>query len=424
MMYSKSNGWMAWLVVFLASLFLAYELIQLHMLNAIAPMLLKDLHLNASLFGYLSSTYLLADVIFLLPAGILLDRFPTRKVILAALGLCILGTVGFAFSKTFFSACISHFFSGIGNAFCFLSCMMLVSKWFDAKRHAFVMGFVLTIGLLGGVIAQLPFSYLAEILSWRMALLADAAIGLVIFAFIYAFVRDPKEALEIQKQKGEIPFLQGLKLSLANPTNLFVGLYTGFMNLPLMIIGALFGSLFLTQVHNIPLANASLIISMICMGTILGSSLVGFLSDRMGSKGPLMLLGSVLSLLIFGLILIMPTPKESTLLILFLLLGIFTSTQVLGYPSITEHNPKHLTGTSMGIASVMIMGLPMILQPIVGKLLDLGWDHTMIDNVPVYSLQNFIAAFSIFPIGFVIAFLVAKKLTSVTKIVPSNALEM
>jgi MFS family permease len=409
----QANRLMAWVVVFLASLFLAYELIQLHMLNAIAPMLLKDLNLTGAKFGALSSTYLLADVIFLLPAGIILDRFETRRVILTALGLCIAGTVGFALSQNFWQACVSHFFSGIGNAFCFLSCMMLVSKWFEEKKHAFMMGFVVTVGLFGGVIAQLPFSYLAEILSWRMALLTDAFIGLGLFGLIYLFVKDPE--IDSFEEEEQFPFLEGLKASLLNSKNIYAGLYTGFMNLPLMIIGALFGSLFLTQVHNIPLASASFIISTICMGTIVGSLLVGYISDKFHVKTPLMLLGSCLSLIVFGLILVVPAPSQSALMTLFFLLGLFTSSQVLGYPTITEHNPKHLTGTSMGIASLIIMGLPMLLQPLVGKLLDFGWDKTMVDHVPIYSLQNFIMAFSVFPIGFVISFFIAKKLEASPK---------
>ena len=79
-----------WIVCFSASLFFAYELLQLHVMNAIAPMLMRDLALNATQFGGLSATYLLADVIFLLPAGIILDRFSVRKVILVALFLCVI----------------------------------------------------------------------------------------------------------------------------------------------------------------------------------------------------------------------------------------------------------------------------------------------------------------------------------------------
>jgi MFS family permease len=179
---------MPYFVCFSAALFFAYELMQMHMMNAISPFLMKDLGLNATSFGNLCATYLLADVLILLPAGIILDRLSTRRVILTALLLCIIGTIGFAFAQGFYSAAIFHFLSGIGNAFCFLSCMMLITRWFPLNKQAFIVGLVVTIGMLGGVVAQLPFSMLAEFLTWRKALLVDAAFGIFIYGLIYLFV--------------------------------------------------------------------------------------------------------------------------------------------------------------------------------------------------------------------------------------------
>ena len=46
-----------------ASLFFAYELMQLHMLNAITPMLMTDLKFSATDLGVLGSTYIMADVL-------------------------------------------------------------------------------------------------------------------------------------------------------------------------------------------------------------------------------------------------------------------------------------------------------------------------------------------------------------------------
>ncbi|MCK4934110.1 MAG: MFS transporter, partial [Simkaniaceae bacterium] len=90
-----------WIVCFSAALFFAYELLQLHVMSPIAPMLMRELGLSATKFGTLSATYLLADVIFLLPAGIILDRFSVRKVIIFALFLCIMGTVGLSQAHSF-----------------------------------------------------------------------------------------------------------------------------------------------------------------------------------------------------------------------------------------------------------------------------------------------------------------------------------
>lgn len=394
-----------WVVCFAASLFFAYELMQLHMMNAISPMLMKDLSLTATEFSVLAMAYVLADVIFLLPAGIILDRYSTRRVILTALLFCVGGTVGFAFSTTLTQAFISHFLSGIGNAFCFLSCMMLVARWFPKDRQALVVGLMITMGMLGAWCAQTPFSRLAELFSWRQALLIDSAIGLAVVLVVYAFVKDhPRTETRYDATKREAPFWPSVVASITNRQNIACGLYTGLMNLPLMVICAVWGSLFLTQVHKMSLPDASFITSMIIVGTIVGSPFFGWISDRVGERKPAMLIGAILSLIVFSLILFLPFPTYSVFVTLFFLLGFVTSAQVLGYPLITESNPAHLTGTSQGVAAVIIMGLAMVLQPLSGVLMDLGWSGVTIDGNAMYSHSDFMRAFAIFPISFIVSF--------------------
>jgi MFS family permease len=384
-----------YLVTFSAALFFAYELMQFHMMNAIAPLLMRDLSMNATAFGNLCSVYLFADVLVLLPAGILLDRFSTRRIILSALLLCLIGTFGFAFATNFASAAFCHFLSGIGNAFCFLSCMMLIARWFPEEKQSFIVGLVITVGMLGGVIAQSPIAYLASLFTWRKTLLFDGFVGVAIYALIYLFVHDR----EVKKTSDTaLPFWQSVRLSLANIKNLSAGFYTAFLNLPLMLLGATFGSLFLMQVHGLSLAKSSLISSMICMGTIVGSPIYGHVANKYKSRSFWLFFGTMTTLVTIMAILFAPTGKELLLLTLFFLLGLFSSSQILSYPIIAEVNPKELTGTSMGIAGMAVMGLPMIAGPFVGFLLDKLWTGTMMGDTRLYSPTAFLIAFSIFPL--------------------------
>ena len=177
------------------------------------------------------------------------------------------------------------------------------------------------------------------------------------------------------------------------------------MNMPLMVLSAVWGSLFLSQVHGIPLAKASFISGMIGVGTIIGSPLYGYLASKTQNKKSWLTFGALTSIFFMILIMFLPHPSEMLLTSLFFLLGLATSSQVLGYPLITENSPKELTGTSMGIAAVIIMGLPMLFQPLSGYLLDLNWQGTMLNGAPIYSHMNYMVAFALFPIGFAASFL-------------------
>lgn len=77
--FSIKNQLKPWLVCFAASLFFFYEFIQMNMFNAISQDLMKEFGLSGESLGYLSSTYLFADVVCLFPAGMLLDRFFSKK---------------------------------------------------------------------------------------------------------------------------------------------------------------------------------------------------------------------------------------------------------------------------------------------------------------------------------------------------------
>ncbi len=101
---------MAWMVCLSAGLFFFYEFFQLNIFDVINQPLRDDFHLNAAQLSWMSSTYLWADILFLLPAGIILDRFSTRQVILSAMFVCVIGTLGFALTNSFVLACFFIFY--------------------------------------------------------------------------------------------------------------------------------------------------------------------------------------------------------------------------------------------------------------------------------------------------------------------------
>ena len=72
--------------------------------------------------------------------------------------------------------------TGIGSAFCFLSCIRLASRWFPSHRMALISGIIVTMAMAGGMAAQGPMTWLAETFGWRHALMIDAAFGVVVFA--------------------------------------------------------------------------------------------------------------------------------------------------------------------------------------------------------------------------------------------------
>lgn len=195
-----AHPWRAWFVVLTAGLFFFYEFIQMNLFDAISGSLIHEFGITASSLGQLSSYYFIANVLFLFPAGILLDRYSTRIVILVSMGVCVMGTTLLSFAPNFHWAIISRFFTGIGSAFCFLSAIRLASRWFEPKHMALVTGLLVTMAMLGGMLAQTPMSILVSMFSWRETLLIDALMGIILMLFIASVVRDyPQGSAELVK---------------------------------------------------------------------------------------------------------------------------------------------------------------------------------------------------------------------------------
>ncbi|PJD92961.1 MAG: MFS transporter [Legionella sp.] len=404
----------SWLVCLTAGLFFFYEFFQLNIFDVINPSLLKDFHIQAVQLSWMSSAFVWANVLFLLPAGFILDRYPVRVVILSALLSCIVGTFGFALTHSFLWAAAFHALTGVGNAFCFLSCVVLVSRWFSPQQQAFVIGCIVTMAFLGGMMAHTPFAYLASHLGWRSAMLVDAFLGVVFLLLIALIVRNPQQySAPTSVSKN---WFKDLKHSATNSQNWLAGFYTACLNLPIMVLCALWGGSYLNIVHHIDVLVASNIVSLIFFGSILGCPLMGWLSDKQRQRKPIMIAGALLTGLTLFPLCLKISLSIYELSVIFFALGLFTSTQVISYPLIAESNPASNTGSATGLASVLIMGSAGLAQVLFGWLMLYHSHHHTVD------INDFRFAFWIFPIATFLA-LIAGILLQETDCKPLKTLE-
>jgi len=300
--------------------------------------------------------------------------------------------------------------SGIGSAFCFLSSIRLASRWFPAKNMALVTGLIVTMAMLGGMVAQTPLTLLVELVGWRHALLFDAGLGALIFLIIFKFVQDYPANFYLEKtddhqEISTLGLFKSWRLAYLNPQNSLCGLYVALLNLPIALLGAIWGSLFLQQADHFSATEASFAPSLLFIGTIIGGPVVGWISDKIQKRIPLMMLGVIISELLIIIIVCVSGISIVSIALLFFALGVFTSSQVLCYPLVAASNPKSLTATSVSVVSFMAIGSYAIFQPLFGWLMDANFQGTVVNQVRIYSPSDYHRALLIIPIGFCIAFI-------------------
>lgn len=399
----------AWFVVLLAAFFFFYEFIQMNMFNSLADSFEQAFALNALQIGLVSAFYFLSDSILLYPVGVILDRYSSRNMILLGMVLCVLGTLLISIAENPWFLVLARFLAGSAAAFCLLSILRLSVQWFPAEKMGKVSGIVITIGMLGGAVSQAPLTWLINLEGWRLALRDVAVLGVVFLILIFAFVKDaPKHQAfsEFQTKEHHLSLWQNFLKITRNKANWLTGFYITTMNLPIMLLAGLFGTQFMSQGFGFTNLQGSTISMMIFIGTIAGSTLIGWWSDILGKRRLPMLLFAWLSLAIFLIILYGPKGSYEFYIILFFLLGLTTAAQIIGYPVTRELNPGSLSGSALGFISVIIMGLPAILQPLTGYLM--GFTHA--SGFTGYTLEDYRRGLVILVAGFIISIISAWKL--------------
>lgn len=395
---------MPWMVCFAATLFFFYEFIQGNMFASIAANIMQDYQIQADKMAWLSSIYYVSNVLFLFVAGMVLDRFSIKKTILFAMFLCVLSTFILAYSQSFYVALFCRFVTGIGSAFCFLGPVRLASHWFPPRRMALVTGAIVTMAMTGGLLAQYPLIKLVNYLGWRQAVQDVGMLGLGMLIVMFFGIKERPQAPRKQNNQ-QISLYSAAKKAYLNPQYLRAAMYTSLMNMAIAVFGAMMGTLYLEQRLGVSAEDAAMVNGMLFLGAIVGSPLIGWISDRAGLRILPMKIGGVASLITLLAVLYLPVTLTS-MAVLFFLLGLFTSSQVISYALVAESSPPVMTATAVSVISILTQGGYIIYQNVFSELLTRFGVMHLVSGIPVYSLESYQTAALTLPIGLVIALIV------------------
>lgn len=403
--YPSTVDWkdnlLPWIVCLSASLFFFYEFIQGNMFASIADNIMRDFQVQADKMAYLSSIYYVSNVLFLFIAGIILDRYSTKKTILIAMLLCVISTLVLAHAQSFYVALASRFVTGIGSAFCFLGPMRLASRWFPPRKMAMISGIIVTIAMTGGMLAQYPLTRLVSQVGWRGALIQVGWLGLVMLIVMYFAIIEKKQQAAV---KSPLHLKSLAQKTYLNPQMLRAALYTSLMNMAIAVFGAMMGSLYLVQRLGVSKEEASVVNTLLFLGAIIGGPVIGWISDKLALRILPMKISVIASLLTLLLVLYAPV-SLTTMEVLFFFLGFFTAGQVISYALVAESSPITMTATAISVISILTQGGYIIYQNLYSALLIGHGDMAMINGTPVYSLNDYQFAAIILPVGLIIAWL-------------------
>ncbi len=386
----------AWVTCIMATLFPFYSFFQMNMFNVIGPILQEEDHLTLFQVGLLSASYLYAQAACLIMAGIFLDRFPIKRLIMMSMILLATGTLVFTVSDSVFVLFLARIVTGIAHAFAILGCFQMIARWFPADKNSFLMGIVMTIALLGGLFSQAPFLLLVNAFGMHYAMLINVVVGYLIVIILFVSLREPPQlALGSKNIPKNMSIFYELKMVIANGQNWLCGFYASCMSFPMLVLGAAWGVAYLVHANQISDLEAAFVTLMIFVGMIVGTPLAGIIADFSQYKNMVLVASPAILAFMFLVIILFTHLPLSILLALFFIIGLLSGPQVLVYPMIASNNKKNIVGLALGFSSTIIM---------LGGVLA----QTIISGVAVS--QGFNIAIFILPITLILCFIVALKI--------------
>lgn len=398
--HSEAKAWFIWSF---AALFYLYQFILRNFPGVMTEDLMRDFSVEACALGVMTACYLISYSALQIPVGLGLDKFGSTRFLRGAILLCVAGTFLFGVAQDFYMACLGRLLIGMGATCAFLGCVKLGTVWFPPQKLALVVGFTLLAGKIGAILGQAPLALLVEALGWRESLLyVLIPIGCLLTVGIFLFVEDKEVEIE-PVQKGFSTFLAHLKTIVLDYRMWVLGIYGALMYCPLLAFVDLWGIPFLTKVYGIDRALAGLATTMFYIGIGIGSPVVAMISDSLKMRKIPMGVGIVLSIIFNMLIIYVSDIPLPVMYVLLFMAGVAFSAQPLIFSSACQLTPAESNGTAVSFINMLVMIFGLLLQPLIGKLLELSWGGEMLNGVPYYTVSDYRYALLSIPISLGIA---------------------
>jgi MFS family permease len=297
--------------------------------GAIAPDLLRDLHLSAGSLSLAGGAFFLGLGLAQVPVGMAFDRIGVRRTVAALTVIAVIGAIGNALARDAVELVAARLVIGIGCGGSFMGAVVLTARWVPAERYALVLSWVFALSNIGTLMAGTPLAFLTEAVGWRGSFLVIAAVAAVVGIVFYAGARDAPPGAPVlpasRESLGEI--LRGLASvlgarGLAHTFAVHAVAYAAVVTL----LG-LWAAPYLQHVHGLDtLARGNVLFAM-AIGQIAGIVAYGPLDRVIGRRKPIIVAGALMTALaLVGLAML---PAEAAyasyaLLVLFCLIGAYS----------------------------------------------------------------------------------------------------
>lgn len=406
---SKANM-LPWIIYFCGIAYYCFAYILRVYPSVMETDLLSHYQITATSLGFLLSAYYFTYAPAQLVVGLTVDRFGARHCILMACLIATSGTLVFTLADSYTMAFCGRLLIGLGAAFAYVTALKLAILWLPKRFFAAATGAVTGFGMVVAFVSNKLLVNLVQNTGYKAAMYSTFVMGIALLLLLFLIIRDKKQPKTESTNSDEESYavsmpqlFEYLVAIVKNPQMWIIGIVGTLMYLPATVFSDAWGLPYLEAVYHLTPQDASNAILVMMLGWTSSSFIAGALSDIFRTRKQPIVIAAASATVICSLLFYAPHLSHTLIYTLMFLLGVTCGPHPLCFTLSKENNPPKVAATAMAFANFLIMMGGFIFQPIVGKLLDLGWQGAMMNGVRVYSSTNYTIALSIIPVGLLIA---------------------
>ena len=220
--------------------------------------LMRDLAIGPEALGGLTGAFFFGFAAMQIPCGFFFDRFGPRCTVTGMLVLATIGGIVFTLAPTWPILLTGRTLMGAGFGVMLIGSMVVISRWFPPDRFSTLTAMVLSIGLVGNLVATTPLAWASEAVGWRSVFAAAVLFTALASIAVWIVVRDAPPGHPFLARTPEPPreMLQGLIEVLRNPRLKFI-LALNFCHYACTFtVQGLWGGPYLREVHGLSAIEA------------------------------------------------------------------------------------------------------------------------------------------------------------------------
>ncbi|UXA16533.1 nitrate/nitrite transporter [Mycobacterium sp. SMC-4] len=325
--------------------------------------------------GLLSTFVVLQVIVYAgaqVPAGVLLDRFGSKALIVCGATLMAGGQLTLALTESLPVALGARAVVGLGDAVTFISVLRLVPYWFPARRIPLVTQLTGICGQLGQVLSAVPFLALLSAAGWTTAYASAAAFGALSIVLIVLIVRNAPEATATTREAMSVrQTLTSLKTVWLRPgtrLGFFTHMGTQFS---VTVFALMWGVPYLTVAQGLSPGIAGTLLTVSVAAAIGAGLVIGVLTGRYPHRRSRLVLAIIASNAVaWTVVLALPGPAPLWLLVvLVVVISVGGPGSMVGFDFARTFNPSATLGTAQGMVNMGGFLASLVVMQVMGMVL-------------------------------------------------------